>query len=276
MAIEKSSEPDVFVAFEHAGWESVSQGYQQHFGALTSQSVEALLDAAEVSAAKRVIDVCCGPGMISAAAAARGAQVTGLDFSAAAVALARANVSAAEFEEGDAQALPFADDSADAVLCGFGIIHLPDPQRALAQMYRVLRPGGRVALSVWEAPAAGNGFGLVYGTIKAHANLDVELPHGPDFFQFSDAGKLSAALLETGFSGASVTRVAQTWEFGAASDLMDAIMQGAVRAPALIAAQTAATRQAIAGAITAGMDAYLCDDGVYRLPMPALIGAASK
>ena len=85
----------------------------------------------------RVLDVCCGPGMISAAAARRGAQIVGLDFSAAAVDIARASVPAAEFHEGDAQNLPFDDSSFDAVVCGFGIIHLPDPQRGLAEMYRL-------------------------------------------------------------------------------------------------------------------------------------------
>ena len=276
MTIETSKDPQGFVAFEHEGWENVSRGYQQHFAALTSQSVQALLDAAQVREGMRVVDVCCGPGMISAAASTRGAKAIGIDFSAAAVRLARSNVDDAEFREGDAQALPFDDDSVDAVLCGFGIIHLPDPERALAEMYRVLRPRGRVALSVWEAPVAGNGFGLIYGSIKQHANLDVDLPHGPDFFQFSDPDKLAAALLETGFSNPSVTSVAQTWEFDAASGLVDAVMQGAVRAPALIAAQSADIQRTIVDAIIDGAETYRAADGVYRLPMPALVGAASK
>lgn len=64
---------------------------------------------------------------------------------------------------------------------GYGIIHVPEPNRALAEMRRVLRPGGRVAISAWE-PSPNNGFGLMMGAIKAHGQLDVPLPHGPDFF----------------------------------------------------------------------------------------------
>jgi ubiquinone/menaquinone biosynthesis C-methylase UbiE len=74
------------------------------------------LDAAEVRSGKQVLDVCCGPGMIASAAAARGAQTTGIDFSAAVVKIANSNVPNAEFHEGDVQSLPFADNTFDAVV----------------------------------------------------------------------------------------------------------------------------------------------------------------
>jgi predicted RNA methylase len=88
MSIESSNDPQGFVSFEHSGWEAVSRGYEQHFTGLTSQSVAAVLDAAEVKSGKQVLDVCCGPGIITAAATARGAQTTGIDFSAAVVEIA--------------------------------------------------------------------------------------------------------------------------------------------------------------------------------------------
>ena len=276
MSIESSNDPREFVDFEHNGWEAVSRGYEQHFAGLTSQSVDAVLDAAEVGSGKRVLDVCCGPGMIAAAAAARGAHTTGIDFSAAVVKIATTNVPEAEFHEGDAQSLPYADNSFDAVVCGFGIIHVPDPQQALSEMYRVLKPAGRIAVSVWEPPASNNGFGLLYGSIKANADMGVDLPHGPDFFQFSDPDKLANALLEIGFSESSISTIAQTWEFDDVHGLFVSIMEGAVRARALIAAQTATVQQAIADAVIAGMDGYSCADGIYRVPMPALVGSAVK
>ena len=145
MTIETSDNPEEFNAFEHDGWETVSQGYQQHFSRLTSQSVNAVLDAAGVDDGMRVLDVCTGPGMIAAAALERGATVTGLDFSAGQIEIARRRVPQAEFVEGDAQNLPYDDDSFDAVVCGYGIIHVPDPQRALQQMVRVaFRPAVRI------------------------------------------------------------------------------------------------------------------------------------
>ena len=146
MTIETSTQPEAFARFEHEGWEQVSAAYDQSFGRLTPQSAEALLDAAGVDGDTSLLDVCCGPGMVAEAAVARGANVTGLDFSAAAIALAGSRVEEARFVEGDAQALPFDANHFDAAVCGFGLIHLPDAARGLAEMIRVVRPGGRIAV----------------------------------------------------------------------------------------------------------------------------------
>ncbi|MDH3691106.1 MAG: methyltransferase domain-containing protein, partial [Gammaproteobacteria bacterium] len=230
MAIETSNDPHAFTDFEHQGWEAISSGYEQHIARLTSQSASAVLDAAIVDEGMRLLDVCTGPGMLAAAAVERCALVIGLDFSAEVVGNARRKVPLAEFQEGDAQALPFEDDSFDAIVCGFGIIHLPEPQKALLEMRRVLKSGGRVAASVWEAPKPTNGFGLLYGSIKAHGDLSVPLPHGPDFFQFSENENLTAALRDTGFREISVQTVEQTWELSERSGMVKGIMEGAVRA----------------------------------------------
>lgn len=276
MGDTSSASGEDFSAFEHQGWETVCAGYEAHFGRLTRQSSEALLNAAAVAGGMRLLDVCCGPGMISAAAAARGARALGLDFSAATVELAAARVPEARFREGDAQALPFDDDSFDAAVCGFGIIHLPEPRRGLGEMRRVIRPGARIGVSVWVAPAADNGFGLMYGAIKAHADMNVPLPEGPDFFQFSEPGKLDRALAETGFGEARSTIVDQFWDFERPQDITRVIFEGMVRARGLVLAQTAAVRQAIVAEIEGGMENFRTADGNYRVPMPAIVGSALK
>ena len=275
MSIESSNDPQSFSDFEHDAWETVSRSYQEHFARLTNQSVIALLDAAEVTSGKHVLDVCCGPGMVTAAAIARGAKATGIDFSAEAVKIATLNVIGADIHEGDAQSLPFDEDAYDAVICGFGIIHVPNPTKALSEMRRVLKPGGRLALSTWEAPNPNNGFGLLFGAIKSNANMDIDLPHGPDFFQFSDTEKLTTALQETGFINPMVNTISQTWEFNNSHGLITAMIEGSVRSRAILTAQTDTVRAAITKAIVAGMDRYSFE-GTYRLPMPALIGSAVK
>jgi len=269
-------ETDAFTAFEHDGWENVCAGYETHFGRLTRQSAGALVDAAGVGVGLRVLDVCCGPGIVTAAAAARGANAVGLDFSAATVDLASSRVPQATFQQGDAQALPFQDEAFDAVVCGFGIIHLAQPEAALTEIYRVLKPGGRAAVSVWEAPGPGNGFGLLYGAIKTHADMNVPLPEGPDFFQFSGPGALDRALADCGFREPQTRSVEQFWEFDHDNGLVDAVLEGAVRARGLIRAQTDAVRDAIAGEVAAGMRAYRAANGKFHLPMPALVGAGLK
>ena len=94
----------------------------------------------------RVLDVCCGTGDLALAASDAGGRVTGLDFSAPMLDRARGKSSEIDWIEGDALALPFADGSFDAVTIGFGLRNLPNVERGLTELRRVLRPGGRLAI----------------------------------------------------------------------------------------------------------------------------------
>ena len=276
MAIELSKEPEAFQDFEHQGWQAVSGGYDQHFARLTGQSVPATLDAAGVAADSAVLDVCTGPGMLAAAALARGARVIGLDFSEQVIEVARHNVPDADFRQGDAQQLPFDDDHFDAVVCGYGVMHVPDPSKALGEMRRVVKTGGRIAISTWEAPLPENGFGLLFGALKTHGNLEVPLPHGPNFFQFSAPDRMTDALDALGLSDIALERVEQTWELSQAGDLVALVIEGTVRARALLLGQNPTARRAIESAVVAGMARYRTPAGGYRVAMPALVGSGRK
>src|SRR6185369_13355987 len=109
-----------------------------------------------------VLDVACGGGQLAAAAAQRGADVVGIDFSATQVGLARSRHPGLRFEQADAAVLPFEAHTFDAVACAFGLCHFPEPDLALREAHRVLRHGGRIAFSVWDAPERTIGFGAVY------------------------------------------------------------------------------------------------------------------
>src|ERR1700751_172459 len=146
------SDPHGIRAFEHASWQRVAADYGDTFAAATRGFVAPLLDAAHVGARTRVLDVCCGPALVTGAAVARGAIAAGLDFSPAMLAIARAAQPHVEFSQGDAEALPYADGAFDAVVANFGLHHVPHPTAALAEMHRVLAPGGRAAFTVWPRP----------------------------------------------------------------------------------------------------------------------------
>src|SRR5215831_15227942 len=121
------SDPHGIRAFEHASWQRVAADYGDTFAAATRGFVEPLLDAAQVGARTRVLDVCCGPGLVAGAAAARNAITAGVDFSSAMLAIARDAQPRVEFSQGDAEALPYADEGFDAAVSNFGVHHVPRP-----------------------------------------------------------------------------------------------------------------------------------------------------
>jgi demethylmenaquinone methyltransferase/2-methoxy-6-polyprenyl-1,4-benzoquinol methylase len=102
--------------------------------------------AAVVEPGDRVLDACCGTGDLAVAASRAGARVTGLDFSERMLERARGKSSEVEWVQGDAQQLPFEDASFDAATVGFGVRNLDDLERGLAELRRVLRAGGRLAI----------------------------------------------------------------------------------------------------------------------------------
>lgn len=112
----------------------------------------ATVRALGITAGDRVLDIAAGTGTSSAAIARAGARVTALDFSPGMVAVGRQRHPDIEFVEGDAQQLPFDDASFDAVTISFGLRNVNDPHRALAEMRRVLVPGGRLVICEFTTP----------------------------------------------------------------------------------------------------------------------------
>jgi SAM-dependent methyltransferase len=270
MDIQKSDSPSEYLKFERDGWAAHIEGYNETFGTVTR-----LLNAARVASGARLLDICCGPGMLAAAAVSRGARAVGLDFPGV-VALVRKLVPDAEFHDGDATELPFPENSFDAVVCGYGILHVPDPATALREMLRVLRPGGRVALSVWDNETSPTGLGLVYRAVHDYANLNVPLPHGPNIFQFSTLDAMRDALSSVGFAEVEATRFAQDCHVQSGRHFLDAAREGTVRTRAVLAAQTHDVIAKIAAFFEAGLGATRTGDGGFNVPMPAIIGSGKK
>ena len=104
------------------------------------------IDLAAVGPGARVLDVATGTGDLAIEAAARGAEVIGSDFSEGMLERARLKAPAIRFEQADALALPYPDDAFDAATVGFGARNFADLGRGLAEMARVVRPGGRVVV----------------------------------------------------------------------------------------------------------------------------------
>ena len=268
------SELQAFGDFEKRGWEKAAHPYHRHWGDLTRQSSEALLDAACVGPGSKVLDVGTGPGYVAEAARQRGADVIGLDFSQQQVVLARKTYPGIEFREGDAENLPFEADSFDAVVMGLCLHHLPNPERGIAETFRVIRPGGYFAATVWAKPEDNPAFRIVMSAIERHGDK-VELPPGPPLFRFADPNEAQRLLLDAGFAEPRTRIVPQTWRHTSPDQLFDAFNEGAVRATAMVRAQPERLRERIKQAVREEVRA-LAQDGVYVIGAPVALSSARK
>ena len=268
-------DPRAFHDFEQAGWQRASAYYKDTFGTLTSQTVEALLDAAGVRAGTRVLDVASGPGYVAGAAARRGATVVGIDFSLRMVEQARLLHPSLEFHEGDAEALAFEAGRFDAVVMNFGLLHLARPEAAIAEAHRVLASTGRYALTVWARPGEAVGFGVVLRAMEAHGTANVGLPDGPPFFRFSDLDESRAALTQAGFVEAAVRQLPLVWRLPSSDALFEAALLGGVRTSAALQAQTPEALRNIRQAVDAELQRYAVGGGV-AIPMAVMLASARK
>ena len=268
---------DAFTQFEHEGWERVADKYDSVWSSSTRQFIAPLLDAAEVTAGSSVLDVGCGPGYVSAAAAERGAIPGGIDFSGEMVGIAARMFPRLEFREGDAQELAFADESFDRVLANFSLLHLAAPERACAEACRVLKPGGKFGFTTWARADENPFVKLVDDAVKAHANLNVELPPGPPYYLFEGAEEFRKALERAGFEGASMRFKLHRieWRVPSARFIFDAELNAGVRTAGLLARQTPETLRAIQAAIETAVRPYARDDG-FAIPKAAYVVPATK
>jgi len=264
-----------FSNFEKNGWERAANSYHHHWGRLSQQSAEPMLDAAQVKNGSTVLDIATGAGYVAAAAVNRGAHAIGLDFSEAQVELARSTYPHVEFRQGDAENLPFDDETFDAAVVGFGINHLPHPERAFMEAYRVLRHGGYFAFTVWATPKPGEGFGIVLGAIQEHGEPNALLPPAPPYFRFADSMEARRVFEETGFVEPYTTLVPQFWHHDTPNQVFDAFNEGAVRATAMLQSQPARTRDKIRTVVKTHVERFRKGDH-YVVPVPAALSWARK
>ena len=130
---------------------------------------ERLVDAADLRAGASVLDVAAGSGNAAIAAARTGGIVTGIDYVPALLERGRERTAAerlsVDFRPGDAEAIPFPDESYDAVISVFGSMFAPDHRRAAAELVRVTRPGGTIALASWTPDSF---IGSMFKTVASH------------------------------------------------------------------------------------------------------------
>ncbi len=267
---------DAFNAFEAAGWERQAPTYDSFIGRVTSRVVDPLLDAAGVAASTRVLDVATGPGYAAARAAERGAQVVGIDSAPSMVRLARRLHPEVEFQEEDAETITFGDRTFDAVVSNFLVPHLGRHGRVVGELARVLRGGGRLALTTWDTPDRMRLLGVVLDAFAdAGAQPPPGIPAGPPFFRYADDSAFAALLTGAGLADVDVTTVAFLHSIPSADDLWDGMLSGTVRTSALLVGQPESTRARIRAALDARLLEHRVDNG-YALPVSVKIAAGTR
>ena len=136
------------------GWDRAAPSYELAWKQALAPATAAVLDAAKLRPGERVLDVACGSGLLTRAAwdavASEGGEVVGTDISELMLTEAAERSPECRFVRADAQNLAEVVPAGhfDVVLCGLGLMYMPDPEAALVTMARCLRPGGRMAVSV--------------------------------------------------------------------------------------------------------------------------------
>lgn len=257
--------------FELAGWQQAANTYADTFEGATRLFADALLDAVELKPGQKVLDVACGTGYVASRARARGASARGVDFSKAMLAQAARLHTSIEFDHADAEALPYSNNSFDAVVVNFGVHHFPFPDRALAEVHRVLRPNGRTAFTVWATPEHHALYAIALEGSRVAGNVGASLPIPPSgaLNTFEGCVKL---LRSAGFEPdeARSGLVSRELLLPSVQALTHLIESGTVRLASLIRSQPPQTRRAILAGIEAAALKYAAPSGL-KIPVVAVL-----
>lgn len=262
-----------FKKAEMEGWDARAGFYDEFTGRFTTVAIPMLLAMAETAPGSRLLDVCCGTGRAAGAAAALGARAEGIDVAPAMVEAARAAFPAATFELGDVEAIPRADDTYDAVIWSFGLMHVGSPEAVLGEIARVLKPGGRVALSHWIGPPGSPMFNIVFGAMKRLADMSV-VPPSPPPFALSTEDAIKSALDHAGFDEVSCRRLPIVFRCPAGR-FAEHFRNFAARSAVILDRQDEAIQEAIHADWDSQLQAFLVE-GELQVPMPALAVAAVR
>jgi ubiquinone/menaquinone biosynthesis C-methylase UbiE len=257
------------------GWDLAARDYDPLWQWQLAGIHAAMLASASVEAGERVLDVACGTGLVACAAAQAAGpngSVLGTDLSARMIAAAQrrareqrlANV---RFARMDAQALELADASVDVVLCALGLMYVPEPERALREMQRVLRPGGRLVIGVWGERGR-CGWSALFPIVDAEVASEV----CPLFFRLGRPGTLEKLCADANFRAVEHRRIEATLAYANAGEACDAAFVGG---PVALAWSRfdAVTRNRVRARYIEAIGAWRYEQG-YRVPVEFVVVTA--
>lgn len=265
---------EAFNRFEATGWEARASSYA-FLQPVTNRIIGALLGAADILAGQQVLDVGCGPGDLAAAAASRGADTVGIDVAPSMVRRAALAYPAIPFRVGSFESIPAGAGAFDAVLGNFVLHHVGRPELALAEARRVLRPGGWLALSSWDAPRRNRVLGLVLDAVAdADAPVPPGLPPGPANAR-SDADLL-AMFRAAGFIDVGISHVMFEAPAADIETLWRGVLDSGVRIPPLVNEQEPEMQARIREAFGRLAAVHGRPDGTLAIPVAVQVTRGRK
>ncbi|WP_058233814.1 class I SAM-dependent methyltransferase [Devriesea agamarum] len=251
-------------------WSGVSEAYRRSFATLCAGTIGEVLDRLPPG---HLLDVGCGTGDLLEAALQLGWDATGMDADSDMVAISRAATPARVLHAALPE-LPLPDAEFDAVAANFVINHVPDPRAALADIARVTRARGKIAVTIWPVGGGGwaNLIGPVFSAADAGALPATQLPAHLDFERTTKG--LAGIAKDTGLTVTEACELTWTWHITPA-DLWAGISGGVATAGQTYLAQAPHIRERIAAGFTARA-ADLANSGILAFENRAVLVVAQR
>lgn len=276
MTLPEDYDPVLFRRFELDSWERSFSDYDKYFTSLTNQVVSCIGTELELVSKDHVVDLACGPGHCTQQLVVDySVNAVGVDFSEAMISVAARRYPNISFYQSDIESMPFEDESFDAAIMNFGILHLSEPYKALAEAFRVLKPGKRIAFSVWSEPKDCKGFEIILRSIEEFHDSTADVPSGLPFFFFSKRRNSIEALEKVGFTECRTREVRLEWSLPDPEELFFAFLNGTARIGGLLRSQSDQAQKDIKRLVTEEAGAYFVN-GIVKMPMSATIFSAVK
>ena len=267
-------------------WGSVAGGWKEHAAFVEARGAgvtEKLLELTSPRPGERLLELACGAGGVGIAAADRvgeTGEVVVSDLAPAMIAVAAARVDALGLRNVSTRVLDLEeidepDASYDVVVCREGLMLVVDPARAAREIRRVLRPGGRVALTVWGPRERNPWLGVVFDSVSAVLGAPMPPPGVPGPFSLDDPARLTELLVDAGFADVEVGEVPTPYRAASVEEwwTRTAALAGPLAQRLAMLPEPAA--QALRERAREAIAVYLTDDGL-DIPGVSLIGSAIR
>jgi len=266
-------------------WEQAAKGWatqREHIQASALPVSERLIERAELRPGNEVLEVAAGlgdTGLLAAELVKPGGRVVITDGADAMVEAAKAHAEASgadnvEVRQMEAEWLDVQTASFDAVLSRWGYMLLADPEAALREARRGLRPGGRIALAVWAPLQENPWIGVIQRELMGRGLASPPEPGTPGMFALAAPGVVEELLAAAGFADAAVEPVDFTWNAASLDAWWDHTRTVSISLGAVLEKISPAEHYELRDAVDAGYEPYVAADGSVALPARALVAFA--